>query len=139
MDVAHVLVAAVGDPDEDAIRRAATVHDADRVTVFDVVTPLDAGMSEGGIVEREERLPEAQSQAAERAETAREATDPDTTVEATATSGRPVETVVDRAADGDVDAIVVDGVGGPAVLRRLFGTNPQAIATEAPVPVTVLD
>ena len=64
MEPTHVLVPLDGSPlSEDALAYALSVFGC-QVTVLNVVTPLDAGMSEGGVLElRDERTEPARRRA----------------------------------------------------------------------------
>ena len=142
MEPSHVLVPLDGSPlADEALRHALAVFDC-RVTVLNIVTPLDAGMSEGGILEpdqsRRADAHERTEQLIERAEAAADAADRsvDTAVE----TGDPAETIVEYADSHDVDHIVMGGHGGErsAVTRRLLGTVSTAVLADAPVSVTVI-
>ena len=142
MEPSHVLVPLDGSPlADEALRHALTVYDC-RVTVLNIVTPLDAGMSEGGVLEPDESRQAAARDRAdhliERAEA--EAATVDRSVDTAVESGDPAETIVEYAASHDVDHIVMGGHGGErsAVARRLLGTVSTAVLAEAPVPVTVI-
>ena len=142
MEPSHVLVPLDGSPlADEALRHALAVFDC-RVTVLNIVTPLDAGMSEGGILEPDEsRQADARERAQrviERAET--EADAADRSVDTAVETGDPAETIVEYADSHDVDHIVMGGHGGErsAVARRLLGTVSTAVLAEAPVPVTVI-
>ncbi|GGO02683.1 MULTISPECIES: universal stress protein [Haloarcula] len=138
----HVLVPLDGSPlADEALVHALETFDC-RLTVLNVVAPLDSAMSEGGILEPgEERREEATARAdrlVERAE--RRAADVDRTVETAVETGDPAETILDYAAANDVDQIVMGGHGGDRneLARRLLGTVATAVVDEAPVTVTVV-
>lgn len=138
----HVLVPLDGSPvSDEALTYALEVFDC-RVTVLNVVTPLDARMSEGGILEPDEaRLEEAHDRAERLVERARRsATAMDRTVETAVEEGDPAETILAFIEATDVDHVVMGGHGGPeiGVVRRLLGTVATAVVGEAPVPVTVV-
>jgi len=142
MEPAHVLVPLDGSPlADEALSHALAVFDC-RITVVNIVTPLDAGMSEGGVLEPDEsRQAEARRHAErliERAEAKADAAD--RSVETVVETGDPAETIVDYAASHDVDHIVMGGHGGDRgeITRRLLGTVATAVLGEAPVTVTVV-
>ena len=141
MAPSHVLVPLDGSPlSEAALSHALEVFDCP-VTVLNVVTPIDATMSEGGVVETdEERAAAARDHASdviERAGTQAAATDQH--VETAVETGDPAETIVDYADEHDVDQIVMGGHGGGSDLTtRLLGTVATAVVREAPVTVTVV-
>ncbi|WP_227132907.1 universal stress protein [Halorubellus salinus] len=143
MAPSHVLVPLDGSPLSDAaLDHALETFDCD-VTVLNVVVPIDAPMSEGGILEdvtdsdresearrRADRLVERASDRA--AEAGR---DVDTAVE----SGDPAETIVAYAEDHAVDHVVMGGHGGNSGLAsRLLGTVATTVVAEAPTTVTVV-
>lgn len=142
MTPSHVLVPLDGSPlADDALVHALETFDCS-VTVLNVVTPLDASMSEGGIVEAgEERLDEAR----ERAQTliddatrrAQEAGyDVDTVIE----TGDPADTILEFVDANAVDHVVMGGHGGDrrSLTRRLLGTVATDVVGGAPVTVTVV-
>ena len=142
MAPSHVLVAMDGSPlAGDALEHALETFDC-RLTVLNVVTPLDGRMSEGRLVGTdEERLAAAHERAErvvddarERAETAGQ------TVETVVETGDPAETVLAFVEDHEVDHVVMGGHGGERgrVARRLLGTTATAVVGEAPVSVTIV-
>ena len=138
----HVLVPLDGSPlADDALAHALETYDC-RVTVLNVVTPLDSSMSEGGVLDgvgdrkaaARERADDLVSDAKRRAETAGRSVD--TVVE----TGDPAETIVGFVDDHDVDHVVMGGHGGTRheLASRLLGTVATAVVGEAPVTVTVV-
>lgn len=126
---------------EAALNHALDVFDC-RITVLNVITPLDAGMSESGILEVDEaQLDEAHARADLLIKRARhQATAMDRTVEAVVETGEPAETILAYIDTTDVDHIVMGGHGGPKIgaLRRLLGTVATTVVGEAPISVTVV-
>lgn len=142
MAPSHVLVPLDGSPlADDALDHALDVFDC-RITVLNVVTPLDASMSESGILEPDEaRFEEARARADRLIERARRrAAAVDRTVETAVETGEPAETILAYVDAADVDHVVMGGHGRPktGVLGRLLGTVATAVVSEAPVPVTVV-
>jgi len=142
MPPTHVLVALDGSPlADEALAHALAVYDC-RLTVLNIVTPLDAGMAEGGVLEADESRQLAAEKRAERlieqAET--EATAADRSVETAVRSGEPAETIVEYADSHDVDHIVMGSHGSErgAISRRLLGTVSTDVIGESPVSVTVI-
>ena len=138
----HVLVPMDGSPlADDALTHALEVFDC-RITVLNVVTPLDATMSDGGIVGVDEtRLEEARSRADRLAERARaRASAVDRTVETDVETGTPAETILSYVEAADVDHVVMGGHGGPktGALGRLLGTVATTVVGRAPVSVTIV-
>jgi nucleotide-binding universal stress UspA family protein len=142
MAPSHVLVPLDGSPlADEALAHALDTFDC-RVTVLNVVTPLDASMSEGAVLDSdEERREAALERAADlvaRAE--RRAADADRRVATAVETGDPAETVLAYVDAHDVDHVVMGGHGGERgrLARRLLGTVATAVVGEAPVTVTVV-
>ncbi|MEF8800049.1 MAG: universal stress protein [Halolamina sp.] len=142
MAPSHVLVPLDGSPLADAaLEEALELFDC-QVTVLNVVTPIDASMSEGGILEPgEDRRESARNRADRIIERAKShAMEVDRTVETAIETGEPAETILEYVAAHDVDRIVMGGHGGEQgeVARRLLGTVATNVVSEAPVTVTVV-
>ena len=142
VEPSHVVVPLDGSPlSDDAIAYALAVFDC-RITVLNVVTPLDTDMSEGGILEPDEaRLDAARARADQLIERARhQAAASDRTVEVAVETGDPAETILAYIDTTDVDHVVIGSHGGPKIgaLRRVLGTVATTVVGEAPVPVTVV-
>ena len=138
----HVLVPLDGSPlADDALLEALDLFDC-RVTVLNVVTPIDATMSEGGILEPgEDRRESARDRADRIVERARtQATAADRTVETAVEAGDPAEIILAYVEEHDVDHVVMGGHGGTRsdIARRLLGTVATKVVGEAPVTVTVV-
>jgi nucleotide-binding universal stress UspA family protein len=138
----HVLVPLDGSPlADEALEHALETLDA-RVTVLNVVTPLDAGMSEGGILETDEgRQATARDRADRLVDRARDrAAASGRTVETAVEAGDPAETIIGYVEDHDIDHVVMGGHGGDrgSLSRRLLGTVATAVVGGAPVTVTVV-
>ena len=138
----HVLVPLDGSPlSDEALSHALETFDC-RVTVLNVVTPLDRSMAEGGVLETgEDRIEDAIERAEAVVGRARErAAEADREVEAAVETGDPAETIVEFARENDVDHVVMGGHGGERneLARRLLGTVATAVVGEAPVTVTVV-
>jgi len=138
----HVLVPLDGSPlADDALEHALETFDC-RITVLNVVTPLDAAMSEGGIVEPgEDRLETARERADRLIDRSRRtAAEADRTVETAIETGDPAESILDYVHEHDVDHVVMGGHGGERgeIARRLLGTVATAVVGDAPVSVTVV-
>lgn len=138
----HVLVPLDGSPLADAaLSHALETFDC-RVTVLNVVLPLDASMSEGGVLGAgEERVENARERAEALVDGARErAAEADREVETVVETGDPAETIVEFAETNGVDHVVMGGHGGERneLARRLLGTVATAVVGKAPVTVTVV-
>jgi nucleotide-binding universal stress UspA family protein len=138
----HVLVPLDGSPlAEAALAHALELFDC-RVTVLNVVTPVDGAMSEGGVLaaddERTARARERAEAVLDRASDAEP--DRDRPVETAVAVGDPADTIVGYVTDHDVDQVVMGGHGGERsdLGARLLGTVATAVVTEAPVTVTVV-
>lgn len=142
MEPAHVLVPLDGSPlSEDALAYALSVFESP-VTVLNVVTPLDAGMSEGGVLELSDgRMAPARRRAdrlTERAMTRATAEDRD--VDTAVEVGDPAETILSYVDRHDVDHIAIGGHGGDpnGLVERLLGTVATTVVAEASITVTVV-
>ena len=138
----HVLVPLDGSPlSDEALSHALETFDC-RVTVLNVVTPLDGAMSEGGVLGAgEERVEDATERAEAVVDRARErAAEADREVETAVEAGDPAETIVAFVDASDVDHVVMGGHGGERtdLARRLLGTVATTVVGEAPVTVTVV-
>ncbi|GAA0513246.1 Nucleotide-binding universal stress protein, UspA family [Halorubrum aquaticum] len=138
----HVLVPLDGSPlAEEALAHALATFDRP-VTVLNVLTPLDAGMAEGGVLEPDGKRERNAAARAERlVEDARDRAAADgRTVETAVETGDPAETILGYVEDHDVDHVVMGGHGGErgSIARRLLGTVATAVVGEAPVTVTVV-
>ncbi|ELZ10939.1 UspA domain-containing protein [Halovivax asiaticus JCM 14624] len=136
-DPDHVLVVALGDPDdEDALAHALQTFPGAAVTLLSVVAPLDQSVSEGRILERgETRLTEARN----RADGLRSSVDDPSRVTVTTCEGPPAELVPSYVDRHEVDHVVVSGHDISGIVRRLLGDGiPELIAERTEVPVTIL-
>lgn len=142
MDPTHALVPLDGSPLADkALVHALETFDC-RVTVLSVVTPIDASMSEGGVLEPgENRRSAAHKRAQTLVEEAKSRAEgmghgADTAVE----MGDPADSIVAFATEHDVDHIVMGGHGDDryGLARRLLGTVATDVVAEAPMTVTVV-
>lgn len=141
MTPSHVLVPLDGSPlADDALEHALKTFDC-RITVLNVVTPLDASMSEGGLLEPGgERVEEARERANRLVERANQrAAEADRPVETAVEAGDPAEAILEYVDASDVDHVVMGGHGGPrSVAARLLGTVATTVVSQAPVTVTVV-
>ncbi len=138
----HVLVPLDGSPlADDALTHALAVFDC-RVTVLNVVTPLDADMAEGGLLEADdERKVTARERAERLVERARdEAAAGGQTIETAIETGDPADAIVAYVKEHDVDHVVMGGHGGErgGIARRLLGTVVTAVLGSVDVTVTVV-
>lgn len=142
MAPSHVLVPLDGSPLADAaLDEALELFDC-RLTVLNVVTPLDAGMSEGGVLDAGEDRRESARERADRvveAATTR-AAEAERRIETAVETGDPAETILAYVDAHDVDRVVMGGHGGDrsGLARRLLGTVATTVVGEAPVTVTVV-
>jgi nucleotide-binding universal stress UspA family protein len=144
----HVLVALDGSPlANEALDYAVETFDC-RITVLNVVKPLDGTMSEGSefpVGRDRDRDPDRVEAATERAtelvEAARERAAPAAgPVETVVEVGDPSEAILAYAEHNDVDHIVLGGHGGEGgeLRRRLLGTVSTAVLGGASVTTTVV-
>jgi nucleotide-binding universal stress UspA family protein len=142
MSQGEVVVPFDGSPlADEALERALALFD-DPITVLNVVTPLDGGMSEGGVLERDEQREAAARGRADAlvARATERAAGQGRTVETVVETGEPTETILAYVDANDVDHVVMGGHGGPdaGLAERLLGTVATKVVTEAPVSVTVV-
>ena len=141
MTPSHVLVPLDGSPlAEEALRYAIETFDC-RITVLNVVTPVDAEMSEGGILDIEDpRLEDARGNAERLIERAvRLAESASGPIETAIEVGEPAEAILGFVDANDVDHVVMGGHGDRGgIAERLLGSVATTVVTESPVPVTVL-
>ncbi len=143
MSNSEVLVPLDGSPlADEALREALALFDGP-VTVLNVVTPVDEGMIEGGVLGAGDTAREAQAvQRADRlVQRATEtAASEGRNVETVVETGEPAETILAYVEEHDVDHVVMGGHGGPdgGLAERLLGTVASKVVTEAPVSVTVV-
>lgn len=138
----HVLVPLDGSPlADEALTHALAIFDC-RVTVLNVITPLDATMSEGGILEPSEpRQAAARERANRLIERAKDrAATEGRTIETAVEVGAPAETILAYVENHDADHIVMGRHSGERgqFTRRLLGTVATTVVGEAPVTVTVV-
>ena len=142
MTASHVLVPLDGSPlAEEALVEALELFDC-RVTVLNVVTPVDTSMSESGVLDSDGERRESAHDRAERViERVREqTTDPAEPVDTAVETGDPAETILAYIDDHDIDHVVMGGHGQERadIVNRLLGTVATKIVSEAPVTVTVV-
>ena len=142
MEPSHVLVPLDGSPLADEALAHALATYACRVTVLNVVTPLDSSMSESGVLDVDEPREEAGRRRANRLieEATAVAEEKGRSVESAVETGEPGDTILEYVADHDVDLVVMGGHGGERgdLVRRLLGTVATKVVAEAPVTVTVV-
>ncbi|PCR92009.1 universal stress protein [Natrinema ejinorense] len=142
-DSAHVLVPTLGRPREDeALAYALETFPDAEITLLAVVTPLEAPLSEGGVLERsEERTTEARANAEELLEPVADPSAADR-VRIETVEGRPGTVVPRYASEEAIDHVVMygSGRGSTGFLRRFLGRGIAATVVERTArPVTVLE
>ncbi|WP_394353282.1 universal stress protein [Haloterrigena gelatinilytica] len=143
IDPDRVLVPTLGRPREDeALAYALETFPDAEITLLAVVTPLDAPLSEGGVLERsEDRSSQARSSAADLLESVAGPT-ATARVRVEAVEGRPGTIIPQYASDADVDHVVMYGHGSDTrgFVRRFLGRGIAATVVERTSrPVTVLE
>ncbi|PGF15929.1 universal stress protein UspA [Natrinema sp. CBA1119] len=147
----RVLVPTLGRPREDeALAYALETFPDAEITLLAVVTPLDAPLSEGGVLERsEDRTSQARASAEELLESVAGSIDSsDLTGSAAAdrvrietAEGRPGTVVPQYASEEGIDHVVIYGSRSRSTgfLRRFLGRGIAATVVERTArPVTVL-
>lgn len=139
-DPDRVLVPTLGLPREaEALTYALETFPDAEITVLAVVTPLDAPLSEGGVLERsEDRTSQARESAAELVERV----GGNGRVEIVTAEERPGTVVPRVASEEGFDHVVMRGHRAETngLVRRVLGRDVATTVVErTPVPVTVLE
>jgi len=125
----------------DALDHALAVFDC-RITVLNIVRPLDKGMSEGApLAIDQDRIAEAEKRATHLIAESRGRVGPvDQPIETVIETGDPAETILATVESRDIDHIVMGSHGGESseLQRRLLGTVSTAVLGAASIPVTVI-
>lgn len=138
---ARVLVPLDGSPlADEALEHALVVFPDATLAVLNVITPADAGMSEGGLLEPDD---ERQTHARERAEAlveraARRTSEVGASVEVAVESGDPATAILEFVDESGVDHVVMGGHGRSDLAARFLGSVATSVVTRSPVPVTVV-
>ncbi|WP_207586480.1 universal stress protein [Halomontanus rarus] len=137
----RVLVPTVGKPRENDALEYALERFTAEITLLAVVTPLDATMSEGGVLERdEERLEGARRQAESLLEAVEVSEDDRRRIAIATAEGRPGNAIPEFASSEGVDHVVMRGRDSSGLARRLLGRGIATTVVErVDVPVTVLE
>lgn len=137
----RVLVPTVGKPRENDALEYALERFTAEITLLAVVTPLDATMSEGGVLERDdERLEGARRQAESLLEAVGVSGDGRRRVTIATAQGRPGNAIPEFASSEGVDHVVMRGRDASRLARRLLGRDISTTVVErVDVPVTVLE
>lgn len=142
MAPSHVLVPLDGSPLADEALEQAFEQFTCRLTVLNVVTPIGAATSEGGVLEPGEERLEAARDRADRAvkRASARAAAVDRPIETAVETGDPVEAILGYVDAHDVDHVVMGGHGDEKrdLSRRLLGTVAATVVGKAPVTVTVV-
>ncbi|QCW04848.1 universal stress protein [Natrinema pallidum] len=137
----HVLVPTLGRPREDeALAYALETFPAADIVLLAVITPLDAPLSEGGILEREDRRAQTRASATDLLESVADAASDRVRIETA--EGRPGTVVPQYAAEEGIDHVVMYGsrTGSTGFFRRFLGRDIAATVVDRTAqPVTVLD
>ncbi|WP_049924184.1 universal stress protein [Halopiger djelfimassiliensis] len=138
----RVLVPTLGRPSEDrALEYALETFPDAEVTLLAVVTPLDAPLSEGGVLEREDRTTQARRRATNLLEAVDAAGGTDR-VRIETVAGRPGTVVPRYTTDEGIDHVVMYGhdASTKGLVRRFLGRSVAATVVERTAgPVTVLE
>ncbi|ELY90620.1 UspA domain-containing protein [Natrialba hulunbeirensis JCM 10989] len=141
VDPATVLVPTLGRPrEDDALAYALETFPNANVRLLAIVTPLDARMSEGSVLERaDERTAEARERAARLLAVVDESAGD--RVEIDSTEGQPGTVVPKYATDHDVDHVVMYGhdTRSSGLVARFLGRGVATTVIErTSQPVTIL-
>jgi nucleotide-binding universal stress UspA family protein len=140
----HVLVA-VDDSDRssEAIEFACTEYPDARITALHVLDPGDfyavSGIEGTAMANYDEIRSHHEDRAEGILETAREqAAEHGIEIETDHVVGSVSRSIVDYAAEGDIDHIVVGSHGRTGASRILLGSVAETVARRSPVPVTIV-
>ncbi|WP_226483317.1 universal stress protein [Natrinema amylolyticum] len=127
------------DPARTALEHAVTTHPDATITVLHVINP-SLTMYHGEMSYDYERLIDLEEDRSESLfETAREIADEHgASIETETVIGQPSRSIVEFAAENDVDQIVLGSHGRSGVSRVLLGSVAEKVVRRAPVPVTVV-
>ncbi|SDM55103.1 Nucleotide-binding universal stress protein, UspA family [Halogranum gelatinilyticum] len=135
----HVLVPVDGSPQSSkAVEFAVGEWPDAELTLLNVINPVDAGYSPtAGVPSGAEEWFEEAKANAERVLAAATPTAA-ATVHTRTEVGRPSQTIVEVAEEGDIDHVVMGSHGRKGVSRILLGSVAEAVIRNSTVPVTVV-
>ena len=138
----HVLVPMDGSEQaRDALEHTLSEHADARVTVLHVIDPARATYgAQAGIPTSSEEWFEAEEARAEHLfeEVRERAAEAGVEVETATEVGQPSRTIVEYAAEHDVDHVVIGSHGREGLSRILLGSVAELVIRRSPVPVTVV-
>jgi nucleotide-binding universal stress UspA family protein len=136
----HLLLPVDGSPQSvEALLFAASEWEDARVTLLNVINPVDAGYRLSGFPAGSEEWYDAARERAEAVLDEAQAELPaDATVDRRVEVGRPAAAILEVAREGDVDHVVVGSHGREGISRILLGSVAEAVVRRSPVPVTVV-
>ncbi|SFR60111.1 Nucleotide-binding universal stress protein, UspA family [Halogeometricum rufum] len=136
----HLLLPVDGSPQSlEALQFAASEWEDARVTLLNVINPVDAGYRLSGFPAGSEEWYDAARERAEAVLDEAQAELPaDATVDRRVEVGRPAAAILEVAREGDVDHVVVGSHGREGISRILLGSVAEAVVRRSPVPVTVV-
>ncbi|MCU4743169.1 universal stress protein [Halobacteria archaeon AArc-m2/3/4] len=143
IDPDTVLVPTLGRPREgEALAYALETFPNADVTLLAVVTPLDARMSEGGVLERDDERTAAAREGASQLVAGVDQPAAADRVEIDTAAGQPGTVVPQYATDHDVDHVVMYGhdTRSSGLVSRFLGRGvATTVVDRTPRPVTVLE
>jgi nucleotide-binding universal stress UspA family protein len=136
----HLLLPVDGSPQSlHAVRFAAEEWRDAAVTLLNVINPVEAGYSGGALPSgSEEWYQEARARSQSVFDEARTELPESTTVTTRIEVGRPAQTIVEVAKEGDVDHIVIGSHGREGISRVILGSVAEHVVRRSPVPTTVV-
>ncbi|MBX0296117.1 universal stress protein [Haloarcula nitratireducens] len=138
----NVLVAFDGSPlSERALTYAIETFPNAPITAIYVIDPIDAVIDAetGGLPVAEDWHENAKEQATRIHTTAADlATERDTELETVTEVGRPARSVLEYAADHDIDQIVMGSHGRSGIDRALLGSVAETVTRRAQIPVAII-
>jgi nucleotide-binding universal stress UspA family protein len=136
----HLLLPVDGSPQSlDAVRFAAGEWPDAAVTLLNVIDPVEVGYSGGALpTGSEEWYQEARRRSKTVIDEARAELPESTTVATQIEVGRPAQTIVEVAKEGDADHIVIGSHGREGISRIILGSVAEHVVRRSPVPTTVV-
>ncbi len=136
----HILVPIDGSPQSTtALEYAVEEFEPGEIVLLHVIDPIEAGYSATASVPgySEEWYKHQKQEATSLFEEARDLVD-GAELETATEVGRPSRTIVEYAAENEIDHIVMGSHGRSGVTRILLGSVAEAVVRRSPVPVTIV-
>ncbi|MFC6824294.1 universal stress protein [Halopelagius fulvigenes] len=136
----HLLLPVDGSPQSvEALHFASSEWDDATVTLLHVIDPVATDPRPSALPGgSEEWYEEMREESEELLAKARAAFDDDADVRTRTEVGRPAQSIVSVAGDGEFDHIVMGSHGREGISRILLGSTAEYVVRRSPVPVTIV-